>query len=329
MKKCVALLTLVSLLLLPGCGGASKYKMRSYYAMDTPVEIKINRDCPDADAVLKNCGSILKRLDNTLSKTKDDSDVGMINRFSEVAQLSDDTVNVIKTALEISEQTFGMFDITTEPLTALWKKCGEDGVLPDYGAIDAARSMTGYKKLTLDGKTLKKSDIGVMINLGGIAKGYAADVLRDYLISAGASYGIISFGSTVAVFGEKPGGFKIGIKDPSDPSALAGYVYMTSGVLSVTGDYERFVEIGGVKYHHVIDPRTGYPAQSNEKLHSVAVVCEDGAASDALSTALFISGSAFFKEIKNNGDYDFEAVFMGDNGIVVTDGLADSFEQIG
>lgn len=326
MRRIVAVILLLCVLYpLSGCSSRSSYTRKSFFAMDTTVEIKIDPNFEYAKTVFDNCEKILKRLEQALSRTIHGNDVWKINEYTEVAELSNDTVAVIEVALSVSELCSG-FDITTASLTDLWQKCANRGTLPTNDEIIIARSAVGYDKLKISGNTLKKESEAVKIDLGGIAKGYAADVLVDYLKSAGVQYGIVSFGSCVAVFGELDNGvaFKIGIKDPSDTSKLIGYVYMTEGVLSVTGDYERFVEISGEKYHHVLSPSNGYPV--NNGTHSVVVICDNGAIADALSTGLFVRGEC--EDLYENGDIDFECIFIGDYGIKMTDGMTNSFELI-
>ena len=134
---------------------------------------------------------------------------------------------------------------------------------------------------------------------------------------------MISFGSNVAVVGKKPEGdaFRVAVKNPIDGHDYAKVLEMSEGqVLSVSGDYERYYTIDGEKYHHIIDPQTGYPAKNG--LCSVAVICEDGALADALSTALFVMGETKSRELYASGAYDFEAIFITSYGIVsTTDGL--------
>ena len=143
------------------------------------------------------------------------------------------------------------------------------------------------------------------------------------------SGGLVSFGSNVAVFGKKPDGsdFRIGLRDPHDRTDYAGALTLKTGeILSVSGDYERYYTVNGEQYHHILDPKTGYPADTG--LSTVAVVCSDGALADALSTALFVMGEEEAIALYNAQIYRFEAIFIrSDGSIRVTSGLQKRFEK--
>ena len=179
----------------------------------------------------------------------------------------------------------------------------------------------------ISNNVLTKSDSLIKIDLGGIGKGYASDALVEYLKEY-VNYGMVSFGSNVAVWGEKPDGtkYKIGIKNPLDTGTLIGYIDMSEGVLSVSGDYERYVEIKGQRYHHIIDPSTGYP--TNNGIHSVSVICEKGIYADALSTAFMVMGVDKVLELYKSDQIDFEVLFVTDSGIVMSDGMKEIFTPI-
>ncbi|HOA84975.1 MAG: FAD:protein FMN transferase [Clostridiales bacterium] len=326
MKRVVALFAVfIVLLTFPSCG-RQKYLSHTIWCMDTLVTVKIDNNTPDAGRIFSDCEAILKSLDGKMSRTDHGSDVSRVNAYVDSAEVSDDTAAVIRTALEVSKVVGGYFDITVYPYVKMWESCGAEDKLPDPDFVRSLGSAVGYEKITLQGNIVQKSDKQTQIDLGGIGKGYAADKLVEYLISSGVEYGLVSFGSNVAVFGKKPDGseYKVSIKDPKNTGEVVGYILMSSGVLSVTGDYERFVVIGGEKYHHVINPFDGYPA--NTGLHSVAVICDTGAVADALSTALFVMGKEAALEFYESGKIKFEALFIGDDGISCTPGLDTKFE---
>ena len=199
--------------------------------------------------------------------------------------------------------------------------------MPSDLALSDALMAVGYQKLTLQDGRLSCSESDVRIDLGGIGKGAAIGLLLEHLEKSGADGGVISFGSNVAVFGEKPSGdpFRIAIRDPKYGSATVGTLLLKPGqILSVSGDYERYVTIGGERYHHILDPKTGYPADTG--LSSVAVITSDGALADALSTALFVMGEDAAMELYRNESFDFEAIFIGSDGALhCTEGLSDCF----
>lgn len=196
--------------------------------------------------------------------------------------------------------------------------------MPTTRELDAACATVGYTHLqmTEDGTATLSS--GTLLDLGAVGKGYAIDRVRAYLESTDISGGVISFGGNVAVFGQKANGkpYRIGVRDPKNTAAVLGYLSMSEGVISVSGDYERYVTIDGARYHHILDPATGYPAENG--LHSVAVICTDGAVADALSTALFVMGLEKGMDFYHESDMDFEAIFVTDHEVILTDGLRTS-----
>lgn len=321
-----ALALALSVLTLCSCGARQEYRARSVWVMDTSVTVKINPGTENPGEILEGCFELLEYLDGIFSRTLKASDISRINSAAAGAAVSPDTAAVIERALMISELTGGAFDITVLPYVLMWESCEERGSLPLPEEYAEAGGLVGYRKIALERGSVSKSAPGVMLDLGGIGKGYAADRAVDYLISSGVSYGIVSFGSNVSVFGEKPGGgrFKIGIRDPADPGGLVGYVYMSSGALSVSGDYERYRTILGERYHHILSPESGDPVQNG--LHSVAVICRSALDADALSTALFVMGEEAATALYHSGTIEFEAVFISNKGIRVTDGLIDDFE---
>lgn len=325
----LAMVFLAALLLSLAACSRENYRRITIFTMDTPVTIQINASHSEAGDVLAECERILDRLDRLFSRTREGSDVWRINHSLVTEGLDADTVELLQTAIHVSEQTNGAFDVTIAPLIELWEACRDEGRLPETAELERAREFVDYRALTLEGDTLTKSDVDVMVDLGGIAKGYAADVVVDYLRSRGVEYGLVSFGSCIAVVGEKPNGapFRIAVRDPSDPSGVVGYVSLSDGVLSVTGDYERYYEIGGQRYHHVLSPRTGLPAEA--VWHSVAVVCGSGAVADAVSTALFVAGDyERYYAALHGTELEFEGVFTGDGGTSASTGIEANFEPV-
>ncbi len=320
-------LLLVALLLSAVSCARIDYRTLTAFCMDTSITVQINARQSDATSILNECERILYELDRLLSRTREGSDVWRINHAAVTEQLSPHTVAVIEIAERVSRQTDGAFDITIAPLIELWETCRDRGSLPGEDELSAALALVDYRQLSLDGSTLTKASPEVRIDLGGIAKGYAADVLVEYLKSMNVEYGIVSFGSCIATVGSKPDGapYRIALRDPSDRSSALGTVTLNQdAVLSVSGDYERGYAVGGWRYHHLLSPTTGYPADS--VWHSVAVICKSGAVADALSTALFVRGRFDDKYAAWQGtELSFEGVFTGDAGSEVTAGMEGLF----
>jgi thiamine biosynthesis lipoprotein len=212
--------------------------------------------------------------------------------------VSEDLWRVITTGVEIYRECGGAFDITVGPLVDLWDVLGRGArgdPPPGEEEIADALSLVGTNLLELDeaGRTVRFLKPGMSLDVGGLAKGYALDRAAEVLRSRGIQSGYISMISTDLTLGEKPGSaggplWRIGILDPRGEDYLATLLLSGGTYVSTSGDYQRFFEYEGIRYHHILDPRTGYPARG---AISVTVVGgEEGARSDALSTAVFVMG---------------------------------------
>ncbi|MBQ4353541.1 MAG: FAD:protein FMN transferase [Clostridia bacterium] len=331
------------LTLLSGCAAKedAEYRDFNYFSMDTYITLRLA--CTDKngarldDSVLASaadeCASILADLDGTISAHDPSSAVYALNADINKMLSADATLlSLLATADKVHSLTGGAFDYTLGALTELWNVKG-GGPVPSADDIKEALSHTGTGKFIVSGSLIEKRDPAAKLDFGGIGKGIAAQRLLEYLSTTEISHGLVSLGGNIGVFGEKPGygDYKIGVRDPDDAGAVIGYLYLASGFVSVSGDYERYFEENGVRYHHILDPRTGYPADSG--LRSVAVHTANGASADALSTALFILGAEKSMALYEEGTLDFEAVFVTDAGeILVTpgltgDGLTGRFEK--
>lgn len=299
----------------------------SYRSEKTDEEGNVQRlDTDYLKNAAKECENICANVDAVFSRTVDTSSVSQLNADIDMLVGADEEfVELLKISIRIAELTDGAFDPTVGVLSELWNVTG-GGPVPDAEEINDALAHVGYDSIQIknDG-TVVKSDSLAKVDMGGIGKGYAAQKMLEYLNDSDICYGIISVGGNVGVFGEKPDGteFKIGICDPNNTSDIVGYMYTLGGFVSVSGDYERYFEEDGKRYHHIFDASTGYPAETD--IRSVAVISNSGASADALSTALFVMGVESAMEFYANGDVSFEAVFVMNDGTVrVTDGLKEN-----
>lgn len=322
---------IIPISIMSGCSDNSeKYKSSQMFYMDTVVDTRFSKTENVTDEryseIEKKCGEIIGDIEKRISRTLDGSYVYKINTSGSDTEISTESMvnELIRTAFSISEVTDGAYDPTLGYITDLWNIGGGEKKIPDDSAISEALSHTGKENFEILSDSIYKRDFQAKIDLGGIGKGYAADEVVRYLNSTELDYGLISMGGNVGVFGEKPDGeaFKIGIRDPDDLFGVVGYLYIKSGFVSVSGDYERYIEVEGKRYHHIFDPKTGYPAESG--LRSVAVWCKNGTYADALSTALFVMGCEKGLDFYNSGiiETEFEAVFItSSNEVIVTEGL--------
>lgn len=333
MKRLALLLAMLFCLpSLASCRQIRTYS-ESFYLMDTLVGVTLYTDDPAlAEETFDECERLLRELDGLWSRHRASSEIAQLNASEGgLDGLNADTCALFDTAIRVSRLTGGAFDVTVTPLITLWERCGAEDRLPTVAELAAAKSAVGYQGLILTDTGVVKQNPTVTVDLGGIGKGAAISRLIAYLNTTGVVGGLVSFGSNVAVFGEKPDGapFRVAIKHPRVENAVIGKLTLASGeVLSVSGDYERYVTIGGVRYHHILDPETGYPADTG--LASVAVISTDGAEADALSTALLVMGLEDAMALYASGVLRFEAIFVDTAGqVTVTNGLGDRFEREG
>lgn len=266
-----------------------------------------------------------------MSLQKGESDLARINGNAgdSPVEVSPDTYEVIKTALGYSFLSGGAFDPTIAPLVQLWG-IGEDsvGTVPPQNLIDEKKALTDYRKVVLgENDSVFLEDKGMEIDLGGIAKGYIADKVRTFLQSKGVNRGIINLGGNIIVLGSKPGDepWKIGIQDPFDSRGnYIGIASVKDSTVVTSGIYERYFISEGKRFHHILDPVTGYPVEND--LASVTILSRSSIDADALSTSLFVlgveKGMALIETIG-----DAEAVFVTkDRKVIESSGAPALFE---
>ena len=208
--------------------------------------------------------------------------------FKNVPISDPEIIELIRIAQSISEQSEGTFDITIQPLLELWGFYGESPDLPQEKAIDNCLRKIGYRNLVLKDRQLESRQLGIHIDLGGIAKGYAINEALKVLKEAGIDSALIDAGGDIYVTGKIKGEYwNIGIKNPRAAGDI-GVVQVSNLAVVTSGDYERFFIRDGVKYCHILDPKTGYPARG---LVSVTVISSDPILADAWATALFVLGT--------------------------------------
>lgn len=324
MKKRVLLVLISFVLLLSGCSAEKEYFTRDIYAMDTVVSISIPSSVDKAEKYCNDAVYYINELDGILSVTNSESELYKFNSTADAMTIEGDFLDVMRYTLDIAEKTEGAFDPTCYSLTELWN-ISDGGYLPTLTEVAMALSYVDHNALVLKDDSLSKTS-AVRVDLGGIAKGYALGK-TVYMLSENVPYGMISFGGNVGVWGEKPDGsaWEIGIKDPFDTEKTVGKVILPElgGYVAVSGDYERYFEKDGKRYHHVFDPETGFPVDNG--IHSVAVYTKDATIGDALSTALFVMGTEKAMEFYKSGIYEFEALFITDDGIEMTKGMEEMF----
>ncbi|MEQ8507780.1 MAG: FAD:protein FMN transferase [Rhodospirillaceae bacterium] len=269
---------------------------RAWMVMGTTLEITLYR--PEVQALqaladLEAAHALIAAFDRSMSLYKPDSDIVSLNARagSGPVSISDSFYNILVASNYYANLSAGAFDITVQPLVELWGFYRNTRqILPPQEDVDTVLKRVSYKNVVLNKESKSVSlEKGIAIDLGGIAKGFAIDDTVELLKSRGVTAALINLGGTVAVFGPAPSGdvWSVGIQHPRE-NRLIGRIRLTDGAVSTSGDYDRFFEVDGVRYNHLIDPRSGWPVPG---LNAVTVVAPTATAADALSTAVFVLGA--------------------------------------
>lgn len=246
----------------------------------------------NSDAVTGNleaAGTALTEVDNAISWRIEKSMTSIFNKEHEVSVAGQE--EVYQLALDVAQASGGAFDPTILSVSELWDIGGENQRHPARSEIDEALKTVDYSSVTLTDDVLRTDNDQVFLELGAIGKGYALEKAEEAINKEEITAGILSAGSSILTFGTKPDGskFRVGLRDPRGTQEdLIGVFTLTDLSISTSGDYEKYFEEDGKRYHHILDARTGEPADSG--LMSVTVISENSALSDALSTAGFILG---------------------------------------
>jgi thiamine biosynthesis lipoprotein len=269
----------------------------------------------------------MKRLDWEMSNFKPESEIGRLNAQAGVSavKVSDETLEVIERAIDISKRSNGIFDITVGAFKGMWKFDEDmDGTLPDPADVKQRLAMVNWKDIVVDhkAKTVKLRRKGMAVTLGGIAKGYAVDKCVALLRTRGFSDFMVQAGGDMYIAGSKGAEpWVVGIRDPRGAAdAMFARARLNEHSFSTSGDYERGFVKNGVRYHHILDPRDGQPAHASR---SVTIRAKDAFTADAWSKVMFIDGwQTGLKVITDNKLSDFDVVWVDDkNEVHMTDGI--------
>lgn len=308
-----------------------QYKDFECFCMGTNI---IQRIYSNSAEEIARLGEIeLKRLERLMSFYLPSSEVSRLNMESGQNEviLSKETFEVIKKAKEYSELCKGTFDITAAPLIKLWGIFSKDEKIPLKNEIQNIISFIDYKDIMLNEEesSAKLLKLGQKVDLGAIAKGYAADRVIDIYKKNAVKSGFINIGGNVLAIGNKIDGspWIIGIQNPYKiRGEYIGAVEISDETVVTSGDYVRYFENSGTKYHHILDPRTGYPAKSG--IVSATIIGKNSMEADALSTAIFILGLREGMELIDKIP-DVEAIFItSEKKIYATEGAKEKFTFI-
>lgn len=306
--KRILLCALILLLPLFGCKTELAHSAAGI-ACDTVVTITAYAPQDTVDEAMK----IIAGYEAVLSRTVEGSDVWTLNHADgNPVEVHPETAALLRLAVEIGEQSGGAFDITIAPVSALWDFTADDPSVPDREALRSAASRVDYRNIEIDGNTVTLKN-GAEIDLGGIAKGYIADCVAAYLREQGVAGACINMGGNVVTIGAKQDGssWTIGIRDPNGtPEQSEEVLKLNDTAIVTSGTYERFFELDGVRYHHILEPKTGMPVSNG--LASVTIIGTRSDLCDALSTACFVLGEERSKGLLDR--YGVRAIFLYSDG---------------
>jgi len=292
------------------------------FLMDTFVTIRVPAGKGE---VAQQAFAELQRMEGLFNRHDPGSEVARLNaRAGRWVSASPELLEVLATVKEMAPATGGLFDVTVAPLLDLWGIGTDRAAVPDAAALARAREWVGGEGLEVDrrGGRVKLARPGMAVDLGGIGKGYAIDRAVQVLTRAGVSGGLVEVGGDLYLLGRRGDGqpWRVGVQHPRQDGATLGTLYLAGHAVATSGDYQRFFEVGGVRYHHILDPRTGKPGRTSI---SVTVVSRTVMEADLLSTGVFLmeplEGLALLERLP-----DVEGIIVDPAGrVLVTSGLQD------
>ena len=315
-KVLIVLLCSLLILLSVGCGQNVYPLTKTEFMLDTVISITIYDGDPNA---LNGAITLCKKYENLLSKTVQLSDVYKINHSNGTpVSVSPDTAKLLKTALDIANKSNGAFDPTVLPLVEVWDVRNRTNP-PKDSEIKEKLDYVNYNNIIINGNTITaKND--AQIDLGGIAKGFIADKVKQYLMSNGVTSAVINLGGNTLLIGSKQGqNFSVGLQKPFGKNGeLSAVLNLSDKTIVTSGIYQRYFEFENKIYHHIIDPKTGYPADN--EITSVTVITDSSTIADGLSTACLNLGINKGSELAKH--YNAELIFIDTDGnLTLTDGL--------
>lgn len=281
-------------------------------------------------AILDKAFQAIKNLENDLSLNSANTLLDEVNANAGIVPtvVNDQMFEVVERGLYYSQLTEGSFDISVGPLVKLWNIGFPEARVPSQEEIHATLPLINYQNVQLDPSkhTILLKEPGMKLDLGSIAKGYAADEIARILRAEGVNHALIDLGGNVFTLGTKPDGssWKVGIQDPFNPRGeIVGFIPVVNKSIVTSGIYERYLEVDGKSYHHILNPHTGYPFEND--IAGVTIISDFSIDGDALSTSVFSrgieEGIAFVNALKG-----IEAIFISkDYHIYLTDGIREDF----
>ena len=329
-RNSLFLMTVLVCLLCVGCAGSPEKTSSTRFMMDTLIQADIWGEGKEKNKEsLANCLNIMQEVSEKADRYSKTSECALVNENAGIkpVKVSDDILTMVDFVMR---KEYRQVDITLGPLIALWQGARETKTLPDEEAVKKALLLTGKDKIVADMAkgTLYLKEKGMSLDLGAVAKGWAVEKGANYLADRkDVVCAIVNGGGNIKVIGEKPDGkpWRIAVQDPGNEAGFVGVLDLKAGeAVATSGDYQRYFEINGKKYHHLLSPDTGYPANENM---SVTVVCNDAFLADYYSTLLFILPLKDAIMVSEKAPLNGAVIIDADGNVYVTGKLKDRFEK--
>lgn len=300
---------------LAGCSGEKPFR-QTMFLMGTLVEIVAYPDSQDVRDAVALAFLRMEEVEDLADQWDEDSPLVRFRR-GEDTRLPPEITQVLESALKVAHLSSGAFDPTMGELVALWGFDRGEHQVPDPEKISGAKGSMGYERISVGEAGVQVTGQPVWLELAGIAKGFAVDEGIRVLRESGVRAGIVNAGGDLRTFGTKPGGkpWRIGVQDPDDSQGMVGVISLVDGSVATSGDYERYFEVDGVRYHHILDPSTGRPSRS--VIRGVTVVAPECVLADALATAVFVMDTGRGRELLEGQD-GVEGIWVLDGGLIRT-----------
>ncbi len=285
---------------------------RTKVMMGTLVEVSLTSSQRGINTLIDSTFAVIADYESRLSYYDDNSELWSINNAeTDSIAISEDVYNLLVIADRYYQKTSGKYDVTISPLVDLWHQ-GRT-TMPPPDSIAAAKALVGFDRLRFSPDYLIMPS-EMSIDFGSIAKGYIIDRAAEYALSQGVSYGHINAGGDIRIFGDASRAQRIGIRHPREPNRIIATLLLSDTAVVTSGDYERYFEVDGVRYHHIINPLTGYPVDG---VFSVTVIAPNATAADVISTSLFVmEPEEAIDLVKSIPDAEAIIYYLDDNDIM-------------
>lgn len=304
-----AVFFLIGFFIARNCGDELKTIKRTQILLGTVVEIQVrDADEKTAENAISKAFAEVKRIDDLFTTYNEESPVWKLNNSTNsIIYVDPEIYSLVVLCDSVTKLSKGSFDVSLDNLTKVWGYYTDDPQLPTKAEIDSASLLSGWKNINLagDNKIIKKEKIG--LNFGAIAKGYAVDKAIDVLKNFGIKDALVNAGGEISVIGND---WIVGIQHPREIKSIIKKIKLDGYTVATSGDYEQYFEEDGIRYHHILDPETGFPSTG---LQSVTIINKSNAFADALATAVFVMGKENGLKLIESLN-DTEAMVIDDKG---------------